>query len=273
MFNKLCTILLIGVGSTFGQSASLGVFPSGSSLPSFEVATVKPNRSANPMSLVWFGNPNRVTETNVTIKSLIKFAYNLTDQQLSGGPTWLDSERYDLEGKIQEAKADELQKLSGAGRVDQIRLMVQALLTERFNLKVSHQTKNLPVLVLAIAKDGPKLSPAQGRFGASTTNGVLTLYGATITSLKDELSKLLGVRVEDGTDIAGVYDMTLDWTSDKSNLTSEGAAQQPTDGTTADSLEVRIARALQEQVGLTLRSQRYPVPTILVEHIDKPTDN
>ncbi len=129
-------------------------------LPSFEVASIKPNRSRDTLSGAE-RPPGRYTATNQSIKALIQFAYDLQDFQLSGGPSWIASERYDVDAKVDDSQAAELKKLSFWRRRDQMRLMVQSLLADRFSLRLSHKTETLPIYALVIAKTGAKLQESK----------------------------------------------------------------------------------------------------------------
>jgi len=235
--------------------------------PSFEVATIKLNTAANAMSLVWFGDLNKVTETNVTVASLIKFSYNLKDGELIGGPGWINSDRYDVSAKVPDSYVDEFGKnrdhTGEQHRIDQLRLMVRNLLLDRFGLVVSNHTKDIPAFVLKVAKDGSKLSPATDRFGLSSSGDGLTGYGLEIGSLADDLSKRLSRRVFDETGLQGKYDFVLSWKSDS----SAGAADL------SDPLDLRIARALEEQLGLKLEVRKTLVPVVQVESIQRPSEN
>jgi uncharacterized protein (TIGR03435 family) len=117
---------------------SLAIGHTQSSSPAFEVASVKPNKSANERGgEEWF--PNRYSATNVRLRTLIHAAYGIPNpygqrHYLAGGPDWLDSERFDVEGKVEEGALSP--NLSNKDRIDQMRLMLQTLLEDRFQLKV-----------------------------------------------------------------------------------------------------------------------------------------
>ncbi|MGH7868614.1 MAG: TIGR03435 family protein, partial [Candidatus Dormibacteraceae bacterium] len=124
--------------------------------PSFEVATIKPDRSGDTISgAMW--PAGHYSATNVKIKGLIEFAYNVQDFQLSGGPSWIASERFDVDAKIDDSLVAEFNKLSFWQRADQMRLMVRSLLADRFSLRLKHKTEIFPIYALVIAKTGAKL--------------------------------------------------------------------------------------------------------------------
>jgi len=135
-------------------------------LPSFEVASVKP---AAPLTdgrirVMMRGgpgtpDPGQITYTNVTIKSLMTNAYHVKEYQISG-PDWLESQRYDITAKVPPGATKE-----------QFQLMLQSLLAERFKLTLHHQSKELPMYALVVAKGGPKLKESVDDPNAPTAGG------------------------------------------------------------------------------------------------------
>jgi hypothetical protein len=103
------------------------------SLPSFEVASIKPNRSGQMNISIMF-QPGRFTANGIPIKHLITLAYNVKDFQVSGGPSWINSEKYDIEAKEPDSVVQELDKLPPDQRSKLVRSMVQSLLADRFKL-------------------------------------------------------------------------------------------------------------------------------------------
>jgi uncharacterized protein (TIGR03435 family) len=126
-----------------------------SSLP-YEVASVKPNKSGG-MSMMGWVSPNRYT-TGGTADSLVKEAYEVQNDQIVGAPKWLTSARYDIEATIDPSVGS---KLDFDHRMLQGRLILQSLLADRFKLTLHHETKELPVYALVIAKNGPKIHQAR----------------------------------------------------------------------------------------------------------------
>ena len=213
-------------------------------LPSFEVASIRVHPADNTgRSFINMGcgpDPGRCTPTNVTAKMLIQTAYNVKDFQVSGGPGWINSERFDIEAKIDDSLAEQLQKLPRAQRQAQKSLMLQSLLADRFKLKVTHKTKELPVFALVVAKGGPKLTevpppdpeanparpplpPAPGlvllrrgpvEFSFGFVNGQAGIKGnaTPIANLVDMLSLQLKRQILDQTGLKGTYTFTLQFT-------------------------------------------------------------
>jgi len=260
--------------------------------PSFEVASIKPNRSGTNMVQL-FMKPGEFSARAETVKEVIKFAYDIkSDNQLSRGPGWIDSEKYDIDAKEEDSVAEKLQKLPFEEQDKQVRSMVRSLLAVRFKLEVSHETKDLPVYALLVAKNGPKLTetkvppPAAG--GASAPNkgfrgirftgpGELSGTNINIGLLADVLSEdaELGRLVIDQTGLKGNYDWTLKWTPAPGAPVFKGAdgGQVPTDAPPPGSSGPSIFTAIQEQLGLKLESSKGPVELLVIDHIERPTEN
>lgn len=232
---------------------------------------------------------------NEPLLGLIKFAYNLkSDDQLIGAPGWVGSKRFDIDAKEDAAFVEAAKTLPPEQRVAQIRLMVQALLAERFHLQASRETRELPVYALVLARGGSKMTvvpppdlsrtsatpPAPGdapvrRRGSgvrSTGRGDLTGLAATMDILTNVLSnqpETAGRLVLDKTGLTGNYDWTLKWTPERSASMASGG---PSSGGT-DETGPSFFTAIQEQLGLKLESQKGPVPVVVIAHVDLPDAN
>lgn len=270
--------------------------PADAPRPAFEVTSVK--RELNEATMVRLGGPDvsRFVADNITMKDLIEFSYNIRDFQLSGGPDWIGKEKFDVDGKVEDSLAERLRALSQEEQLKQERLMVQALLADRFKLAVSHETKELPIFTLVAAKGEPKLKavaapdpqsavpfPGPPRPGDKVAPGgimvsilpgnKMTIMGtaAPISKLANMLSVMLGRYVDDRTGLKGSYNFLLSYTRDPSldggvvPGVSRDAAQNP--GGTS------LFTALKEQLGLKLKSTKGPVETIVIEHIEEPSAN
>ena len=125
--------------------------------PSFEVASIKPNRSGDMRMGIMF-QPGRFKATGATVKRLISIAYNVRDFQVSGGPSWINSDKYDIDAKEPEGSPKNWRNFPSDQRREKMRLMIQSLLADRFKLKVSHQTKELPRLCAGGGEERPQTS-------------------------------------------------------------------------------------------------------------------
>ena len=261
-------------------------------VPPFEVASIKPSRAGDDMVQL-FMSPGKFTTRGETIKNIIEFAYDLkSDNQLSGGPSWINSDKYDIEAKEEAFVAQKLQKLSFEEQANQVRLMVQALLADRFQLKLTHETKDLPVYVLVVAKGGSKLKPTevptpatdgttapkkQFRGVRMTGPGQLSATNIDVSFLADILSGQpeLGRNVINETGLKGNYDWTLKWTPEQSAAIFKGAdgSHAPAEAPPPDSSGPSIFTALHEQLGLKLEPRKGPVETLVIDGIEKPSEN
>ena len=236
---------------------------------SLQSASVKLNRSGGPYFVQF--PAGRFSATGVTTELLIELAYDVMGFQLSGAPSWVSSERYDIDAKIEDLSDES--PISPEQRELQRRAVIQTLLAEKFKLKVSHEAKDLPVYALVVAKNGPKLTQAKTQRAPmmNLRTGRLTMTGAPLSKLARQLSRQLGRPVIDRTGYEGNYDLTLTWQPGTQAMKSNEseAPQTPT----RYSSEPPIFAAIQEQLGLTLEAQRAAVAIIAIEHIEKPSEN
>jgi len=204
-------------------------------------------------------SPDGVTMRNVSLRSAIRWAYHVFDDQVSG-PDWLALERYDI-----------LAKSAGVVAEDQLRSMMQALLAERFKIELHHQTKELAGYLLVVAKGGPK-------FHESTDDGetsiqpnqktmTVTVHSAPISQLTEMLSRVFSAPVVDMTGLKGKYDVTL-------SLAKYLADFQPSPGgAPPDPLSI-ITIGLQEELGLKLESKKLSLDLVVIDHAEKvPVEN
>lgn len=242
---------------------------------SFEVVSIKPAGFHPGSDTDMRGG--LYNAAGVTARSLIKDAYGLTDDQLSGGPDWINSDKYVIQAKIPGAIATEWQaKYDSAKQSEQMREMFRSLLADRFQLHVSHQTEELPVFALIVAKGGPKITPSQdhsrsGNEGHGDANLETNhITGRPISGLIDILSRqpeIQGRKIIDETGLTATYTYTLKWTRQRPPSTNANDEAQPTADAPA------LEDALENQLGLQLKSTKAPIDTIVITHIEKPTPN
>jgi uncharacterized protein (TIGR03435 family) len=279
-------------GSVLGQSnVALGgaAQPDATSdvkAPVFDVVSVKPNKSESGMIRIMV-KPDGYAASNVSLKMLIQNAYGIREDLISSAPSWADSARFDIDAKVAGSDVEALKKLTP----EQRRLILQPLLADRFKLKIHTETKQLPVYELVVAKAGSKLREATpgdtyangikgpdgvGRGGMMRVGrGQLTAQAVPMSNLANMLSTQLHRTVLDKTGLTGKYDLELNWTPDPgaepmfkgpdSGQHSSDTAQDPSGPT--------IFTALQEQLGLKLQSAKGPVETIVIDHVEMPSEN
>jgi bla regulator protein blaR1 len=230
--------------------------------PEFDVASVKPFKpGSQPENRNITASHGALVLQQQTLRECIEWAYGLMEGSRLTGPAWLDSEQYDITAKASEAAGEE-----------QLRLMLQALLAERFKLTLHGKTEQLPVYSLIVAKDGPRLhevqqQPSKG-LRMSLDSGVMT-YGmmTNMPRLAALLPMFLDRPVLDKTNLAGVYEFTLRVERDAETRLPEpgqvfgGFGMTPSIFTTVGEL------------GLKLVSEKGPVEIVVVDHIERPTEN
>jgi uncharacterized protein (TIGR03435 family) len=194
---------------------------------------------------------------------LITYAYEVKDFQVSGGPRWASSETYDI-----VAKGD------GNATRPQLRLMLQALLKDRFKLALRHETKDAPTYELVVAKGGSKIqedtTSARQRIGM-TGVGKVVAQKASLVMFTEVLGTLTGRPVVDKTGLPSTYSFKLDWTPEVGERGLPGLARP--DAVPPDSNGPSLFTALQEQLGLRLQSAKGPVESLVIEDAEKPTEN
>jgi uncharacterized protein (TIGR03435 family) len=233
----------------------------------FEVASVKPSAPDIPGMFTRFPPDGSLHIQGATLRNLVSIAYGVYAFQVTGGPKWIDTDRFDVEARavvpdgntpVDPAKTkEELRKRNERFR---------SLLAERFQLTVHSDTKEQPVYALAVAKGGPKLqeSTETASFIRRMGPGHLKGQAAGITMLVVNLSNELGRRVINKTAMDGKYSFDLTWT------TFRPSTGQPTG---VDPEAPSIFTALQEQLGLRLESDKAPVEVLVIDRAEKPSVN
>lgn len=222
--------------------------------PAFEVVSVKPTQGQPLNSGFHRASAGVLNGTNVSVRFLIEYAYDVRDDQISGGPAWLDSARYEVLAKPPEG-ADTSVKMT--------KLRTRSLLADRFQLVFHRETKELPVLVLTVAKNGPKrLKESTAAIPDFVSNGHhLNCQRVSMAMFAhDFLANQTGRSVTDQTGIAGDFDFTLDWSPD--DAPADAVAQFPP-----------FFLALQEQLGLKLEQQKGPVEVLVIDRAEHPAEN
>lgn len=226
------------------------------SAPRFEVAAIHPSDPNSRGSAMRFLPGGAVSITGMTIRNLIWLAWQLPPERVSGGPKWLDSDLYDIQAR------------SAAGSpfsMEAQRPRIQALLADRFLLKVHRETKSSPVYVLTIAKTGLKMQEAKGSDPAANGKGSITPWNLFVT----DLSRRLGRPVIDKSGLSGAWFVNLEYSTDDGTPVGIGARIDPAQSSAGPS----IFTAVQEQLGLKLDSAQAPVDTLVIDAVARPTPN
>jgi bla regulator protein blaR1 len=235
--------------------------------PSFEVATIKPSKPGQP-GKGYTMRGREVLTLNTSVEDLIVFAYGLNQRQVSGGPSWIGDDRFDITGVPDNP---------GRPNVQQFKLMVQKLLADRFQLTFHKEQKELSAYVVVVAKTGPKLTKStadpKGLPGVGFAGlGKLIARNATIQDLAQVMQgSALDRPVLDQTGFKDRWDFTLNWTPDQSQFVGMGVkVPPPTDDPTAPP---DLFSAIQQQLGLKLESVKTSVPVVVIDKVEKPSEN
>jgi uncharacterized protein (TIGR03435 family) len=167
---------------------------------------------------------------------------------LTGEPAWTARERYDIEAKAEKAAASP----------DELRLMLRNMLADRFQLALHQTTKEVSGYALLVGKGGPKMRRGDGtsKKGIGRNAGTINGTSVPMTMVAIALSDVLGVPVADMTELIGEYSFNLTFATDPNDVSAPS-----------------IFTAIQEQLGLKLESKRVPTQVLVIDHVEKPTEN
>ena len=271
----------------------------------FDVVSVKPSAAGKCGPMLQLAPGGRIRTPGISPKFLIEVTYDVKDSQVEGGPPWINSECYDIEAKPEDSVGVALDKLPPDQRKEKIGEMMQSLLRDRFKLAIGHTSRDLPVYMLVVAKNGPKLRPSSftlakdpsaepvppspnPRGGNQPMRGGLMMRKGHLESTGVEMPMLVGALsmvthrvVVDRTGLSGRYDFTLNWIPDETQLRQGGpegpegpggGAQAP-GGPPPESSGPDLFTAIQEQLGLKLKPQKAPVDVLVIQHMEKPSAN
>ncbi|HEY4840211.1 MAG TPA: TIGR03435 family protein [Candidatus Acidoferrales bacterium] len=270
------------------------------SLPDFkyDVASIKPSPppTGGGMMVGMRETPDGLVATNVPLLFLVQSAYTVDRPQISGAPSWLNSDRYDVDARMDSSVVDALEKLTVDERKVARRKMLQALLADRMKLVVHHDSKEVTIFSLVIAKNGPKLqeskpavAPANGTGGSAGGRGsglgmsmgseegmtTATFHDSPISYVASWLQANLRTPVLDKTELTGLYDFKLKWMPERnrSAVPSSDAPNGQPAVATSDPTGPTLMDAIQDQLGLKLEPGKGPVEVIVIDHIEKPSGN
>jgi len=257
---------------------------------SFEAASIRPNKSGDFSQFIRRQPGGRMTVTNMPLRALITFAYQLQQQQLVGGPSWVANDRFDIVAKME---GDPAPVAPGAGP-DPLMLAMRTLLTERFKLVTHKETRELDVYALLPVRPDGKLGTAikpsttdcaalmAGRRGGGPPPappdpngpvvcglrgniGRISMGGFLVSEFARSLQGLAGRLVIDRTGLKGPYDLELTFAQDRPNAPLPPGVELPP----VDPNAPNLFTALQEQLGLKLESKKQTVSMLVVDHAEK----
>ena len=235
--------------------------------PTFEVATIKPSDPATK-GKGFGGPPGHFQTRNTTLNDLIMFSYDVNTKQIVGGPSWMETDKFD----IVTGQPD----VPGAPNERQIKSMMRKLLVSRFGLKFHEDKKELSAYVLTVAKDGPKLTKSDGDPNTPhafffTKLGNLTVRNATMDDFANGMQGAVFDRpVVNRTGLEGRWNCSLKWTPDETQFQVFGVKITPNEAADAPP---PIFTAIQEQIGLKFDAAKTMVNVMVLDHVEKPSEN
>jgi len=244
-------------------------------VPAFEAATIRENKTGETRMHIEVQPGGRFNAINMTLWQILSVVYPVDGRfrdeiQLTGGPGWINSDRFDIVAKAEGSPTLDTNKPGAKvtdndrNAVERIRMMLRRFLGERFKLRMHHETRDLPIYHLVMAKSsgafGPNLLQAAGdcaancgsirRMGQDKVAGLDVSVGSLAHTMSDWVRRT----VVDRTGIAGPVDFTLTWSSDSA----------------PDAGAPSIFTAVQEQLGLRLEPARGPVDVLIVDSAERP---
>jgi uncharacterized protein (TIGR03435 family) len=236
---------------------------------SFATISIRPTPANEHLSGFSASAVGRFTATATSVQDLIFYAYD--ERTIAGGPEWMSTAHFDIDARVDDSLATSWKMLPPTQRDELVRAMIRSMLEDRFKLAVRRETQDVPIYALVVAKGGPKLSPSPitlpgskpvgqtQRGGPALTPGfhTLTVKNVTMISLSDQLADQPDVdrMVVDRTGLTGIYDFTLTWSDSKDD-------SGPT-----------LFQALEDQLGLKLEPTKGPVEVLIIDHLERPSEN
>ncbi len=263
MRSAIVTLLLISPGA-WPQTAER--------IPLFETASIKMTESKGGGSHSHENDTPGMLRGAMTLKSYIMVAYNLKPFQVTGGPPWIDESTYEIVAKLESSAEAPPNAAPGELRnnSDRIHAALRTLLAERFQLKIHHQSKEVPAYAMIVAKSGFKLQPdvTPGCSGGTSSNGngvsqKLTATCIEMATFAGFLARRMNTPVADQTHLQGRYSFTLESTPD--DLKNSASADQPA--------LPSLFTVLQERLGLKLETTKASADIIVVDGAERPSEN
>jgi uncharacterized protein (TIGR03435 family) len=277
MTKALAVLLALTLGSMASAQAPVD-------RPSFEVASIKRNVAVSDRAYVRNEQGGRISVGNNTLRNIIRNAWRLQEFQIVGGADWINTERWDIVARAADNPPPE-----------QLLVMLQNLLIDRFKLVVRREARESPIYALVLARpDGrlgpqakvsstdcaavfaavragnpPPRPPGGGPMCGTRMNfGRMSTNATTMLDLARNLSVAAGRSVVDKTGLTGFYDLELAWTPDSPPPVAggDGPPPPPENGPS-------LFTAVQEQLGLKLDAQRGPVDTLVIESAQRPMED
>jgi uncharacterized protein (TIGR03435 family) len=250
--------------------------------PTFEVASIRQNKSGADGASVRVQPGGRLNVTNNSLRNIVRNAYNVQNFQIVGGPDWINTDRWDIVAKAEEDAA-----------APQLIVMMRNLLADRFKLVLHTEMRETPVYALVLARSDGRFGPQLRRStvdcaallasfkekketppntingrpscGTRTQAGTMMTTATTMADFVRNLAPMAGRPIVDRSGLTGAFDIDLTWAPD----------QQGAPGTTPAAPDDRpsLVTAVQEQLGLKLESQRLPFETLVIDSVERPKED
>ncbi len=234
--------------------------------PAYEVVTIKPSDPKDG-GRGFQTRGRHIRAANETVDDMISFAWGIHVKQIVGGQPWMSTDHYFVDG-VPDAP--------GEPNLTQLRSMIKKVLADRFGLKVHDEQRELSVYALTVAKGGPKLTRSLGPpNGPPNDNFSTSAYMRETNTTMGEFAKamqyVLDRPVVDRTSLEGRWDFLLKWTPDESQFTAMGYKIPPP--TYNPNAPPGLFSAIQEQIGLKLEAVKAPAQVLVVDGVERPTEN
>jgi uncharacterized protein (TIGR03435 family) len=239
--------------------------------PTFDVASIRENtthdqHTHNSIYNSW--KDARFNATNLPLKMLLQFSFGMPESRILGAPEWAGTTTFDIEARSDDSVDEQMGKLAPDQAKQQKLAMLQTLLAERFKLVTHTETRELPIYQLVVAKGGAKLKPNPGGDSFGIDRNSIHVQGGddSLAILADKLADAVGRVVVNNTGLTGQFDMRLKWWPDDQPppmLNGAPVPNPPPD----------IYTAIQEQLGLKLEPAKGPVPVLVIDHVERPSEN
>jgi uncharacterized protein (TIGR03435 family) len=271
----ICTsislLLLMSVGQAAPAPAPASSSPATAKPMAYDVVSVRQNKSGS-RSWGYRPAPNGIAATNITVERFLQQAYGPVSPRLvTGLPDWTTTQRFDIEGKLDDETFAGLKTLPPAEAWEANKRRMQQILVDRFKLKLHYEQRELPAYALVVAKGGTKLkeTDANAQKDKNTRSGYadgeLSVDATGMDRFASGLSNVLDREVIDRTGLTGKYDIRMKWMPMRAS--QDNQASDPADS------RASVFAAIQEQLGLKLESTKAMIDTIVVDSIEMPNEN
>lgn len=281
MHRSVVAAMLLALGAAGNDLRAMTGQAASAQKPVFSSVSVKPyDPNGNPPGVMIQDSAESFSASGVTLRILLHQAYGLQDNQIAGGPAWMDSAQFEVDAKIDDATAQAIGGMTPQAAGEAHQHMMQAMLESQFHLTVHREKRDLPLYALVVADGGAKLHEAtpgdtypngfrgpDGGPGAGMIRmgvGELTCQAVPVENLTRILTEQIGRHVIDRTGLAGKYDFSLKWLPDVAASNAAGALPAP------EMALPSLQAALQQQLGLKLESATGPVDVLVVDQAEKP---